>query len=242
VIRVLIVDDERPARNRLRRSLGAFSDVVIGEAVDGADAILQLREAQYDVVFLDVQMPRMNGFEVASALGDDAPAIVFVTAYDEYAVKAFEVEAVDYLLKPFDEARFAAMWERVQRRLESGASADATKRILDRVDANRPLRRLVVREKEEIILVDVDHVTHLTAEGNYVRVHWSGGRPLIRESLAQLEAQLDAGQFTRIHRSAIVNVAAIASLRPFSHGDYTVVLKDGQELRLSRRYASALLG
>ena len=242
MIRVLIVDDELPARNRIRRSLGAVDDVVIAEAFDGADAILKLREDDYDVVFLDVQMPRMNGFEVAGTIGEEGPAIVFVTAYDEYAVKAFEVEAVDYLLKPFDEARFAAMWERVKRRLEGGPAVDATKRLLDRVDANKPLRRIVVREKEEIVLVDVEKVTHLVAEGNYVRVHWNGGSPLIRESLTNLEARLDQDKFVRIHRSTIVNVDAVGTLRPFSHGDYTVVLKNGTELRLSRRYTSALLG
>jgi two-component system LytT family response regulator len=205
-----------------------------------------IEERAPDLVFLDVQMPGLDGFEVIEAVGAERmPPVVFVTAYDEFAVKAFEVQAVDYLLKPFDQARFRKAFERAARQARGRKSGnpELLARLLDSVrPAARPLERLLVRDQGRLLLLPLSQVHRLSAEGNYVRVHTAGKAHLVRETLARLEARLDPARFVRIHRSEIVALDAIQELQPFFHGDYVVVLKNGERLRLSRRYQERVLG
>jgi two-component system LytT family response regulator len=219
---------------------------VVGEAASGPEAVEAIRSLKPDLVFLDVQMPGMTGLEVIEAVGtEQMPAVVFVTAYDEFAVEAFEVQAVDYLLKPFDAARFqkalAHATERVRQR--AGGAAESLEPLLARLlgEQRRFLERLLVRDGERMFFVRVAEILRLTAEGNYVRVHTAAGRHLVRETLAGLEARLDPERFARVHRSEIVNVEAIKEIRPLFHGDHSVLLKNGDEVRLSRRFQDRLL-
>jgi two-component system LytT family response regulator len=245
--RVLIVDDEAPARRKVRAHLGDAAGVdVVGEAASGPEAVEAIRTLRPDLVFLDVQMPGMSGFEVIEAVGAEAmPAVVFVTAYDEFAVEAFEVQAVDYLMKPFHADRFrralARAMDRLARREEPRASLAP---LLEALLKKRPrdAQRLLVRDGDRILFVPLREVVRLSAEGNYVQVHTARGqRHLLRETLARLEARLDPERFARIHRSEIVNVDFVAEVQPAFHGDYTVRLKTGDEVRLSRRYQDRLL-
>lgn len=245
-LRVLVADDEPPARRKLVAHLRQEDGVeVAGEAGDGPAAVEAIQRLAPDLLFLDVQMPGMSGFEVIEAVGADRmPPVVFVTAYDQYAVEAFEVEAIDYLLKPFSAARFRQAFERVRRRLaERTSPAESLARLLQEVRPGaRPVERIVGRLGEKIVLVPVADVTHLAAEGNYVRVHAAGRSYLIRDTLSRLESRLDPQRFARIHRSVIVNVACVQELQPHFHGDYVVLLRSGERLRLSRRYQDRLLG
>jgi two-component system LytT family response regulator len=245
-LRVLIVDDEPPARRKLRAHLSAEADVeVVGEASDGLEAVQAIRRLTPELVFLDVQMPGMDGFEVLAAVGPEVmPAVIFATAYDEYAVKAFEVEAVDYLLKPFDAPRFQRAFGRARKALEEARGileGQSLARLLRNVEASRPLRRIVVSERDRVFFVPLDQITHLSSESNYVRLHTRAGSHLVRDTMAHLESRLDADRFARIHRTGIVALDAIVELRPGMHGDHEVVLDTGERLRLSRRYRDRLL-
>jgi two-component system LytT family response regulator len=246
-LRVLVVDDEPPARRKVRAHLGIEADVeVVGEAGDGLEAVHAIRKLRPDLVILDVQMPGLDGFEVLAAVGPETmPAVIFATAFDEYAVKAFEVEAVDYLLKPFDGERFRRAFGRARAALAERTPetrAGRLERLLRNVEDSRPLRRLVVRERDRVHFVQLTDVTHLTSEDNYVRVHTRKGSHLIRGTLAHLEGRLDPERFVRIHRTSIVALDAVEELRPGTHGDYELVLFGGERLRLSRRYRERLLG
>ena len=244
-IRVLVVDDEPPARRKLLTHLKHEPEVEIaGEAGDGLEAVESIRHLTPDLVFLDVQMPGLNGFEVLEVVGSQAmPLVVFVTAYDDFALDAFAVEAVDYLLKPFDGGRFRKAFERARRRLaERSGEGERLERLLQAVlPQGERLQRLVVRKGERIFLVPVAEVIRLAAAGNYVEVHTEKGTFLLRETMASLERRLDPERFARIHRSEIVNVDAIRELQPFFHGDYIVVLANGERRRLSRRFQDRLL-
>jgi two-component system LytT family response regulator len=245
-LRVLVVDDEGPARRVLRSHLAAEAGVeVVGEAADGPAAVEAIRTLDPDLVFLDVQMPGMTGFEVLESLGADAmPPVVFVTAYDEFALRAFEFAALDYLLKPFTGARLHAALERARRRKQgTNAQGEALGRLLASVrPAPAYLRRIVARKGEAIRLVDVSEVVRLSAEGNYVAVRTERETFLLRETLGRVEARLDPERFARIHRSEIVAVDAVREIQPGFHGDYAVILKSGERLRMSRRYRDRLLG
>lgn len=238
--RVVVVDDEPHAREKLRRYLADDPRVEwVGEAGDGMAAVALVEEVEPDLVLLDVQMPEMDGFDVLAALeGDRLPAVVFVTAHDEHAVRAFEVQAVDYLLKPVDRTRFA---EAVGRALAVGASRRReVRRVLEALPAPRPLERFLVRSRGRMHLVPVGDVDWIGAAGNYVELHVSGAVHLVRGTLQTLEERLSPVRFARIHRSTIVNLDRIAALHPWSHGDLQVELHDGTELRLSRRYRDRL--
>ena len=244
--RVLIADDEAPARRLLRSCLARHDDVeVIGEAENGLEAVHAIRSLEPQLVLLDVQMPGLTGFEVIEAIGAEAmPAVIFATAYDEFALQAFDVHAVDYLLKPFSRERFDVAFERAQTRLENG-QGDAGK--LATLLASLPhaashLERIVVRHGDRLFFVTTNDVVHLTAEGNYVRLHTPEGSHLVRGTLADLETRLDPKRFARIHRSGIVNIEAIKEVQSHFHGDYIIVLRSGETLRLSRRYQERLLG
>jgi two-component system LytT family response regulator len=243
-IRVLVADDEAPARDKLRAHLAEEpTAVVIAEAPNGLVAVDVLRREPIDVVFLDVQMPGLTGFEVIDAVGADRmPPTVFVTAYDAFAVQAFEVEAIDYLLKPYDGPRFRHAFGRAVRALGDRApDRTALAALLARVGPPPYLERLVVRDGGEVILVDVAEVVRLSAAENYVEIHTSGGAVhLARETLSRLEARLDPARFIRVHRSELLAVAAVRALRPASHGDAIAVLGTGAEVRVSRRHHDRL--
>jgi two-component system LytT family response regulator len=195
-------------------------------------------------MFLDIQMPGMNGFEVIDAMGVDAmPATVFVTAYDEFALRAFEVEAIDYLLKPFEEERFRKAFERALGRIEARTKdAGQIARVLARaLPGDAFLQRQVVRDGGRLLFVNVKDILWLSAQENYVEIHTLSGTHLIRDSLSHLEGRLDSGKFARFHRSENVNIDSIQELKSWSHGDYIVLLKNGTRLRLSRRYQHRLL-
>jgi len=242
-LRVLLVDDEPPARRKLRRFLEGARDIeVVSEAGDGPAAIAAIRELRPDLVFLDIQMPGADGFEVIEALDDARPQIIFVTAYHEHAVRAFEVEALDYLLKPFDEPRFRAALERARTRIgerEPGLPEAALRRLLEAARGGQS-QRILVKKDDHSFFVRQDEIDWIEAAGNYVKLHTARGDHLVRGTLAGLEERLDPSRFVRISRGAIVNLDRVAELRPWSHGDRIVVLKDGSELTLSRRYRKRL--
>jgi two-component system LytT family response regulator len=246
VYRALIVDDEPLARKKIRRMLSGESDItVVGECADGPSAVSAIINLNPDLVFLDVQMPEMDGLEVVRAVGPRRlPALVFVTAFDTYALQAFETEALDYLLKPFDPMRFRETLQRVRRRLGGQGGEEFSEQI--RQLANRfgseskYLQRLVVKTGERVLLLNIGEVDWLEAAGNYVCVHAGKQSHIVRDSLAHLESRLDPAHFARIHRSTVVNLDRIRELRPHWHGDYKIILQSGQVLPLSRRHREAL--
>ncbi|HEY7697892.1 MAG TPA: LytTR family DNA-binding domain-containing protein [Vicinamibacteria bacterium] len=236
MIRALIADDEPLARKKIRTLLEREPDVeVAGECGSGPEAARLIRELEPDLVFLDIEMPELDGLSVLSRLPSSAaPLVIFVTAYDQYAVRAFAVKALDYLLKPFDRRRFRTALERAREQLRhSGEPAEI------------PLSRLLVRSGDGLSVLKVDDVDWVEAADNYVKVHALGETHLLRETLAHLQSRLDPARFLRIHRSTLVNLERIQSLHPLFHGDQIVVLRDGTELTLSRRYRNdveSLLG
>jgi two-component system LytT family response regulator len=245
VIRVLIVDDEPIARRGIRQQLRGEADLeVIGECGDGAAAIDAITELAPDLVFLDIQMPEVGGFDVVEAIGvARMPAVVFVTAYDEHALRAFDVHAVDYVLKPIDRHRFRTAVERARRRL-AHAPGQLDRRIAAALgELGRPAhdyaKRLAIKGDGRVILVDVDEVDRLEAAGNYVEVHSGARHHLVRETMASLEARLDPARFVRVSRSSLVNADRVRELQPMFNGDFVVVLRDGTKVAGSRRYRAA---
>ncbi|AHG92439.1 response regulator receiver (plasmid) [Gemmatirosa kalamazoonensis] len=246
VVRAVVVDDEEPARELLRALLGERGGVdVVGEAGDGAEAVRTIDATRPDVVFLDVQMPGMSGLEVAAALGRAAspPLVVFVTAYDRYAIQAFEVSACDYLLKPFDAARLDATVRRVAARLrDAGATSAAQLRELLRLVAADPAP-LALKVDDRHVFVDPRDVEWIEMDGKEARVHLVAGRgaPLVvRESMRSLEARLDAATFLRVHRSAIVNRHHVREMQPWFKGEQVLVLRGGARVITGPTYSDAV--
>jgi two-component system LytT family response regulator len=245
-IRTLIVDDEPLARARIRTLLDSEPDVsVVGECGDGRDAVAVLRAQQPDLVFLDVQMPVLDGFGVVEAVGPERlPALIFVTAHDRYALRAFEVHALDYLLKPFDRERFRGAVARARDRLARADRAAADRQLLALLEEVRAARqapqRLAVKEDGRVFFVRLEDVDWIEAAGNYVRLHVAAAVHLLRETMTALEERLPPERFVRIHRSAIVQIDRIRELEPWFHGDYRVLLHDGTALTLSRGYRPKL--
>ena len=246
-IRALVVEDEPLARERVVELLrGAPDFEVVGACGDGRAAVTAIRHAEPDVVFLDIQMPGPDGFEVIRTVGPDAmPVVVFVTAYDHYALRAFDVRALDYLLKPFDRDRFGETLQRVRRQVEERHSGELGKRLLALVQELKPapapkLDRIVVKDGGRVFFLRTDEIDWIEAAGNYVKLHRGGQAHLIRETMTALEARLDPQLFYRIHRSTIVNVERIQELQPWFTGEYRVVLRDGVKLPLSRGYRERL--
>jgi two-component system LytT family response regulator len=245
VIRALIVDDEPLARERIRHLLRGVSDVqVVGECRDGPAAVEAVRTAGPDLMFLDVQMPEMDGFEVLRLLEPgEIPAVVFVTAYDRYAIEAFEVRALDYLLKPFDRDRFLKTLQRVREHLRTrgGAGAGELHALLRDLPA-RPGRseRLVVRSGGRIVFLPVAEIDWIEAADNYVRLHAGKQVHVMRETLQRLESTLDPERFVRIHRSTMVNLERVRELQPWFHGEYVLILTDGTRLTTGRAHRARL--
>lgn len=244
-LRVVVADDEPLARERLRTLVAARTDCTLaGECADGAEAVDVIAAERPDLVLLDVQMPELDGFEVLDALPPDVrPSVVFVTAYDEYAVRAFDVSAVDYLLKPVEPARFTAAVDRaVARQHGGGPGIDAAFRsLLAEVRALRgPARRFVVRDGHRLTFIPADAVDWIDAAGNYVRLHAGGRSHLLRETMKSVESRLDPERFVRVHRSAIVNLERVASMEPYFHGEYVLTLQDGTRLNSSRSQSARI--
>jgi len=244
-IRALIVDDEKPARRRLAELLSREPEIeVTGEARDGREAVDLVRANRPDLMFLDIQMPDLDGFAVLTALGpDQQPVTVFVTAYDRYAIQAFEAHAVDYLLKPFSDQRFEGALRRAHQFIRSCGAGEAHPRLGalldDRVAASPEggyLERLVLKTAGRVTFLGVEDVDWIEASGVYVNLHVGSRSHLYRSSLAHLLQRLDPKHFVRVHRSLAVNTDRIRELQPRSHGDYTVVLKSGLELVMSRGF------
>ena len=212
---------------------------VVAEASNGLDAIAAAEEHRPDVIFLDIQMPGMNGFEVVEALEPkDRTLVVFVTAYDEHAVKAFEVHALDYLLKPFDRTRLRSCLARV--RAERHTDTSKLKELLAEFRPREYLNRVVVKTRGRVLLLKMDEVDWIETAANYVELHAGKQSYLLRETLNSLDEKLDPRRFVRVHRSSIVNLDRIQELQAWSHGDFIVLLKDGTKLRMSRRYKQNL--
>ncbi|HLL77595.1 MAG TPA: response regulator [Pyrinomonadaceae bacterium] len=251
-IRALIVDDEPFARERVRRLLSSDADIeLVGECADGFAAVRMIEERAPDLLFLDIQMPGKTGFDVLEEIdAEQTPVVVFLTAYDQYAVRAFDACALDYLLKPFDEERFERALSRAKTQIRRDAAPedpdDDTASPLAPRDANgshrhaSPLERFVVKASGRIFFLKADEVDWIEAYGNYVRLHVGKSAYLLREPIGSMEARVDPARFLRIHRSALVNVGRIREMQPMFHGQYAVVLHDGTQLTLSRRYRAKL--
>jgi two-component system LytT family response regulator len=235
-IRVAIVDDEPLARSAIRTLLDGDPEVrVIGECI-GVDAPALIERARVELVFLDVQMPEVDGFGVLEALPLEAlPAIVFVTAHDAYAVRAFEVHAIDYVLKPFDDARLFTALARAKQRLRSGATSDQLLALLDeRARQQRSIERFLVRARGKVVAVRTEDIDWIEAADYYATLHVGGAAHLVRQTMADLEGRLDGRRFVRVHRGAIVNIDRVREVHPLFRGDCTLVLSDGTQVRLSR--------
>jgi two-component system LytT family response regulator len=259
-IRTLVVDDEPLAREGLRLLLAADPEVsIVGEACNGPEAVRLIREQRPDLVLLDVQMPELNGFEVLARLGPgEVPAVIFVTAYDRYALRAFDIHALDYLLKPFRDDRFHDAVGRAKAQIRLARMSDLSQRLMsvlstygERDGAPAPtsvpvaaapaapepwVRRLAIRDTGRVVFLDVDEIEYIEAADYYVQIHAGGKAYLHRETMQSLEARLDPERFMRIHRSAIVNSRRIRELRSEGRRDLVVVLTGGAELRVARSH------
>jgi two-component system LytT family response regulator len=231
-IRILIVDDEPLARDRLRGFLKAEAGVeVIGECGSGTEAVAAIRQAGPDLVFLDMQMPGCNGLQVLAELPEDRrPAIVFATAYEKFAVDAFDVAAVDYLLKPFDRERFQQALRRVREHLQRSRDPQAA----PPAPAGARPDRITVKADGRLVFLKPEEIVRVEAADNYVMLHLVSGRLMLRETMTAIESRLGTAGFARVNRSAIVQLDQIREIQPAQHGDYTVVLRDGTKLPLSR--------
>jgi len=241
-VRTIIVDDEELARERLRSLLSKEKEIeIIGEAGDGKSAVALIDKEKPDLVFLDVQMPELNGFEVLQNLSHQ-PNVVFVTAHDEFALKAFDVHAVDYLLKPFDKERFQTALKRVLEKVRSKAlEAEKISAVLNEVKPpSKPVERLMVKTEGRVLLIKTEDLDWVEAADNYVNLHVGNEAHLMRETMSSLEGRLPPEKFMRISRSSIVNLERIKELQPMFHGEYVVILKNGTKLTLSRTYREKL--
>ena len=251
-IRTLLVDDEPIARRGIRQQLQSEADVeIIGECANGQEAVAAIRTQAPDLVFLDVQMPLLSGFDVVEAVGvDQLPAVVFVTAYDEHAIRAFEVNALDYLLKPLEPRRFQKTLSRVRYQLSQPSDKQLNKKLSALLDLlenpdtgfrnHSYLERVAIKDSERLLMVPVADIDWIAAQGNYVQIHTRSKTYLLRETMDGMERKLDPATFVRLRRSTIVNAERVRELKPVFNGEYTVFLKNGVELTSSRRYRKNL--
>jgi two-component system LytT family response regulator len=246
-IRTLIVDDEELARDRIQTLLEMQPDVeIIGVCTDGLSALEAIEKQHPDLVFLDVQMPGLDGFEVVEQLDPaNAPAIVFVTAHDGHAIRAFEIHALDFLLKPFDQTRFEKALDRARGKVKSSKGTSVIdSQLVSFLEELREERkypeRLIVKSSGRVFFVRTEEIDWVEASGNYVKIHTKSEAHLLRESMKNMEAKLDPKIFVRIHRSAIVNIDRIKELEPWFHGEYIVIMRDGTRLTASRVFSDRL--
>jgi two-component system, LytTR family, response regulator len=247
-IRTMIVEDEPLGRERIRTLLSGDAQIeIVKECANGREAVSAIAKLKPDLIFLDVQMPEMNGFEVVESIaagGNEMPAVIFVTAYDKYAVKAFEVHALDYLLKSFDPERFGEAVKRAKAEIAEDRAEKLDARLaalLEELQERKPRpERLIVRSGGRILFLRVDDIDWISAADNYVCLHAGAETHLLRETMASFEARLDPSKFLRLHRSTIVNLDRIVRLEPLFHGDYSVKLRDGTDLVMSRTYREKL--
>ncbi len=246
-IKTLIVDDEPLARDRVKRFLRDEHDIcIIGECGNGREAVAAIKEHKPDLVFLDIQMPEKNGFDVVKSLSDkNMPSVIFVTAYDQYALQAFDVHALDYLLKPFNRERLHKAVSHARDQIETRRMGNLDERlaslIADLRTEKKYLERLVVKSVGRVFFLKVDEIDWIEAAGNYVKLHTGREAHMIRETMNGIEAKLDPEKFLRIHRSTVVHIDRIKELHPMFSGDYAVILRNGTELALSRNYRERLL-
>ena len=239
-LKAVVVDDEPLAREALRLLIARDREFTVAGECTGIDAPNVIRNAKPDVLFLDIQMPELDGFGVLETIGLDAvPVVVFVTAYDAFALKAFDVHALDYLLKPFDDVRFTQTLQRVKAQLrgkERSAPADKLMALLeDRERAAKYARRFLVRVREKVIVIKTDDIDWIEAADYYASIHTGGASYLLRETLTDLESRLDPDRFFRVHRSAIVNLDRVREVHPLFRGDCALILSDGSRVKLSRK-------
>lgn len=246
-IDTLIVDDEPLARDRVKRFLRDEHDIrIVGECGNGKEAVAAIKSQRPDLVFLDIQMPEKNGFEVVKALDEKTmPSVIFVTAYDQYALQAFDVHALDYLLKPFNRERLHKAVSHARDQIETKRMGNLDERlsslIADLRGEKKYLERLVVKSVGRVYFLKVDDIDWIEAAGNYVKLHAGREAHMIRETMNGIEGKLDPEKFLRIHRSTVVNIDRIKELHPMFSGDYAVILRNGTELALSRNYRERLL-
>jgi len=246
-IKTLIVDDEPLARRNLRVLLERDPQIeIMDECRNGREAVKAINTLSPDLIFLDIQMPEMDGFDVLARVGPaHIQGIIFVTAFDQYALKAFDVHALDYLLKPFDDERFARALERAKSQIAAREINQLSERLLALLEARETerkgssrestyLTRLMIKASSRVMLLKVDEIDFIEADGNYAKLHTGRKTHLLREKMNDLEGRLDPAKFVRIHRSIIVNLERIKEMHPHFNGDYVVVLEDGRQLKLSR--------
>lgn len=245
--RALIVDDEPLARERIRTLLEDDAEIeIVGESKDGREALAAIRSAAPELLFLDVQMPELNGFEVLETLAfeERLPVVIFVTAYDQYALHAFDVHALDYLLKPFDRERFQKALKRAKAQIEYERKGEFNSRLLSLLADLKPeqkhLERLVIKSAGRVFFLRADEIDWIESAGNYVRLHVGREAHLLRETMNTLEAKLNPAKFLRIHRSTIVNVERLKELQPLFRGEYVLILRDGTQLTSGRAYKEKL--
>ena len=234
-IKAIIVDDEPLARASLKSALGVFDDVeILKECANGFEAVQAVQALRPDVVFLDIQMPKLDGFDVAELLGDESPLVVFVTAYDEYAIRAFETKALDYLLKPVQGERLAKTLERIKEHLAQDDFPPIDKLLEAHRKNSSPITRILVRDRSDVHIIPVEDVMYIEAQDDYIEIHTTKGSFLKNERISNLEDALDSGQFCRIHRSFIMNIEFLSKIEPHTKDSKLAILKNGRNLPISR--------
>jgi two-component system, LytTR family, response regulator len=245
-ISVIIVDDEPHALKLLEMYLSAHDDFqILDLCVDGEQALAKIKKLRPDVIFLDIQMPELTGLELIKQLGDKRPLIVFVTAYDKYAIKAFEENALDYLLKPFNKIRFSKMIDKVREAIRTSANQNQSDKIFAALSTlatqNKAfVKKLPVKEKGKIIFVPVEDIIWIESAGAFTKLHFKNGFKTHNPSLKQLEETLDPNQFLRVHKSYIANIAHVKTIEPYFHGEYIITMSNEVTLKLSRGYKETL--
>lgn len=245
-IRAIIVDDEPYARRGIRNELASEPDIeIVAESPNGKAAVTDIQKLKPDLLFLDVQMPGLDGFGVLDAIADEPlPVIIFVTAYDQYALQAFDYHAVDYLLKPLDTERFQAAIKKARTYIQSKDTTELTQRLVSLLESRRGeqqyVARLAIKSSGRVSILKVEEIDWIEADDNYVQLHVGNHVHMLHETLTCLERKLDPGRFLRIHRSRIVNVERIKELHPLFHGEHILVLQDGTRLASSRNYRDRL--
>lgn len=246
-VKVLIVDDESLGRKMVRKMLEFRTDVeIVGECQNGQEAFIQTKESNPDLVFLDVQMPEVDGFGFLKLIAEETqqPAVIFVTAYDEYAIRAFEVNASDYLLKPYNQERFEQAFERGIQQIQNLNTDNINEQLREFLSENKPaeqfVERFIIKNSGRVFFLKADNIYWIEAEGNYVKMHTIDESYIFREAISKLETTLNPQKFQRIGRSTIVNMDFIKELEVWFRGNYKVILKDGTELKLSSHYRQNL--